>query len=116
MKLQTSAAALNQATKGNGRKKHCPEEVDEIREVSVPRICSTCKADLLSKGYRQRSVLDIDPVTVRKVLYRKVCPSCGVEVTATVKDALSGSLLSNQLMAEVVDSHYLLAESAPAGS
>lgn len=96
--------------RGNGRQKHSQAEVDEIREFSTPPICSTCKSALLSKGYRQRSVLDIDPVTVRKVLYRlqrKVCPSCGVEVTATVKDVLPKALLSNQLMAEIVDSHYL---------
>jgi transposase len=95
---------------GNGRKKHPPDEVDEIREISTPPICSICRVALLSKGYRQRSVLDIDPVTVRKVLYRiqrKVCPSCGVEVTAPIKDVLPKALLSNQLMAEIVDSHYL---------
>jgi transposase len=65
---------------------------------------------LISKGYRQRSVLDIDPVTVRKVLYRlerKACPSCGLEVSAKPKDVLAKSLLSNQLLAEIVDSHYL---------
>jgi transposase len=96
--------------KGRGRKKHSPDEIDQIREISTPPICSTCQVSLLSKGYRQRSVLDIDPVTVRKVLYRlqrKVCPSCGVEVTATPKDVLPKALLSNQLLAEIVDSHYL---------
>ena len=88
---------------GKGRKKHSQEEVDEIRGISTASICSTCQAVLLSKGYRQRSVLDIDPISVRKVLYRlqrKVCPACGVEVTAQLKDVLPKSLLSNQLMAE----------------
>ena len=96
--------------KGTGRKKHSQDEVDEIREISTEPICSTCQVTLLSKGYRQRSILDIDPITVRKVLYRlqrRVCPSCGVEVTATVKEVLPKALLSNQLMAEIVDSHYL---------
>ncbi len=95
---------------GKGRKKHCPQEVDEIREISTASICSTCHSVLLSKGYRQRSVLDIDPITLRKVLYRiqrKVCRRCGVEVTPTLTDLLPKSLLSNQLMAEIVDSHYL---------
>jgi transposase len=96
--------------KGIGRKKHLPDEIDEIREIPSTSVCSTCQVTMLSKGYRHRSVLDIDPVTVRKVLYRiqrKVCPSCGVEVTASVKDVLPKNLLSNQLLAEIVDSHYL---------
>jgi len=96
--------------KGNGRKQHPPDEVDEIRKVSTDPICPACHSALLSKGYRQRSVLDIDPVTVRKVLYRierRACPSCGIEVTAAPKEVLPKSLLSNQLMAELVDSHYL---------
>jgi hypothetical protein len=96
--------------KGIGRKKHTQDEIDEVREISAPSVCSSCQVALLSKGYRRRSVLDIDPITVRKVLYRierKACPRCGVEVAATVNDVLPRSLLSNQLMAEIVDSHYL---------
>src|SRR5215210_6983652 len=27
---------------GNGRKKHSQDEVDEIREIAAPSICSTC--------------------------------------------------------------------------
>lgn len=96
--------------KGHGRKSHPPDEVAEIREVSPDPLCPACHSALLSKGYRHRSVLDIDPVTVRKVLYRierKACPCCGMEVTPTPKEVLPKALLSNQLMAEVVDSHYL---------
>src|SRR5215210_2756369 len=96
--------------KGTGRKKHTPDEVDEVREISAPRICPSCHSALLSKGYRHRSVLDIDPVRVHKVLYRiesKACPSCGTQVSPTPKDVLPKALLSNQLMAEIVDSHYL---------
>lgn len=95
---------------GKGRKKHSPEELDEIRELHPQPFCSHCQALLISKGYRKRSVLDIDPISVRKVLYRlerKACPSCGLEVSAKPKDVLAKSLLSNQLLAEIVDSHYL---------
>jgi hypothetical protein len=95
---------------GKGRKKHPPDEIDQIRVLSTNSVCCSCQVALLSKGYRNRSVLDIDPVTVRKVLYRlerKVCPSCGMQATATLKDVLPKSLLSNQLLAEIIDSHYL---------
>ena len=96
--------------KGIGRKKHSQSEIDEVRVLSADPVCCSCQVGLLSKGYRTRSVLDIDSIRVRKVLYRierRVCPSCGVEVTATVKDVLPKAMLSNQLMAEIVDSHYL---------
>jgi len=95
---------------GNGRKKHSQEEIDEIRELHPEPFCSHCHCLLISKGYRKRSVLDIDPITVRKVLYRlhrKFCPSCGAEVTAKPSDVLAKALLSNQLLSEIVDSHYL---------
>jgi transposase len=95
---------------GKGRKKHLQGDIDEIRELHPQPRCSHCQTSLISKGYRQRSVLDIDPITLRKVLYRlerKACPSCGLEVSAKPGDVLPKSLLSNQLLAEIVDSHYL---------
>ena len=95
---------------GKGRIKHPQDDVDEIRELHPQASCSHCQSSLISKGYRQRSVLDIDPITLRKVLYRlerKACPSCGLEVCAKPGDVLPKSLLSNQLLAEIVDSHYL---------
>ncbi len=55
-------------------------------------------------------MLDIDPLTVKRVLYRlerKQCASCGVAREAKAEGVLPKSLLSNQLMAEVVDSHYV---------
>lgn len=95
---------------GKGRKKHAKAAVDEIRELQAPRFCFACRGALLSKGYRERSVLDIDPIMVRRVLYRlerKVCPSCGAQACAKATDVLPKSLLSNQLLAEIVDAHYL---------
>lgn len=95
---------------GSGRKQHPQDQIDEIRELQVEPFCSHCQTQLISKGYRQRSVLDIDPVTVRKVLYRlerKACLSCGLQVSAKPSDVLAKSMLSNQLLTEIVDSHYL---------
>src|SRR3954469_3852673 len=86
---------------GNGRKKHSQVDIDEIRDLPVDPFCSHCHSLLISKGYRQRSVFDINPIAVRKVLYRlerKACPSCGLEVSAKAKDVLAKSMLSNQLL------------------
>lgn len=95
---------------GQGRKCHPADVVDEVRLRQVEPICPDCQSALVAKGYRERSVLDIDPITVKRVLYRlerKQCPACGVARAATAEGVLPKSLLSNQLLAEIVDSHYV---------
>jgi hypothetical protein len=96
--------------KGNGRKRHKPEEADEIRTVNVEPVCPECHSVLESKDYRERSVLDIDPIKLKKIIYRlerKECPCCGSCVRAKAPEVLPKNLLSNQLLTEIVDSHYL---------
>ncbi|MCA1617568.1 MAG: IS66 family transposase [Acidobacteria bacterium] len=96
--------------KGAGRKKHAAEEADCIRTVAVEPLCPSCHCLLTAKDVRERSVLDIDPITVKRVLYRlerKECPCCGVTLQATAPGVLPKSLLSNQLLSEIVDSHYV---------
>lgn len=95
---------------GNGRKKHKEEEIDQVREVHVEPFCPQCHSELNYKDAQERSILDIDPIVVKKVLYRlerRECPCCGTTVTAKTKDALPRSLFSNSLIAEIVDSHYV---------
>jgi len=95
---------------GHGRKSHPESAVDEVRIRQVETTCSECQRALSAKGYRERSVLDIDPLTVKRVLYRlerRQCPACGVAREAKADGVLPKSLLSNQLIAEIVDSHYV---------
>jgi ssDNA-binding Zn-finger/Zn-ribbon topoisomerase 1 len=95
---------------GNGRKRHKEEEVDEIREVHVESNCPQCHIELNYKDTQERSVLDIDPIVLKKVLYRlerRECPCCGASVTAKTKDALPRASVENSLIAEIVDSHYV---------
>jgi hypothetical protein len=95
---------------GTGRKQHEEQEVDCVRTVCVEPLCPSCHSALSAKDYRERSVLDIDPITVKRVLYRlerKECASCGVVVSAKAPGVLPKTLLSNQLLAEIVDSHYV---------
>jgi len=96
--------------KGHGRKSHTAEEADCVRTEHVEGFCPACQTLLTAKDYRERSVIDIDPVKVKRVLYRlerKECPCCGVSVTAKAPGVLPKSLLSNQLLAEIVDAHYV---------
>ncbi len=96
--------------KGVGRKQHAEQEVDFVRTVSVEPFCPSCHSALVAKDVRERSVLDIDPITVKRVLYRlerKECPCCGMLLTAQAPGVLPKSLLSNQLLTEIVDAHYV---------
>lgn len=64
----------------------------------------------MSKGRRSRTVIDIDPVEVKKILYRlerKQCPGCGSTLQAKPPSVLAHSALGNQLMAELLEGHYL---------
>lgn len=95
---------------GRGRQQHLPEEVDEIRQIEVSPICPACQSPMTEKDYRQRSVLDINPVEVLKVVYRlqrRQCPHCNRVIAATAAGVLPRARFSNQLLAEIVDSHYL---------
>jgi len=95
---------------GTGRRKHAEQEVDCLRMVSLEPFCPSCHSALIAKDVRERSVLDIDPIKVKRVLYRlerKECPCCGVTLQATAPGVLPKALLSNQLLTEVVDSHYV---------
>jgi transposase len=95
---------------GNGRKKHTSAEVDCVREVLAEPICPECHCLMPEKDYRERSVLDIDPIRVLQVRYRlqrRSCPHCKRIITAQVGEVLPRALFSNQLLAEIVDSHYL---------
>src|SRR5258708_14513131 len=96
--------------KGRGRHKHREEEVDCVREVPLEAICPECHCVMKEKDFRERSVLDIDPIRVLKVLYRlqrRLCPQCKQIRTAQAAEVLPRSMFSNQLIAEIVDSHYM---------
>lgn len=96
---------------GHGRRSHPPPAAAEVRAVSVQKTkCPKCDAALWRKGSVRRSVLDLDVMRVKKLLYeleRKYCPGCKVYLQAKVSSLLPKMLLSNELLAEVVESHYL---------
>src|SRR5919108_519943 len=62
---------------GHGRKAHSAEEAEEVRVVKVePTSCPKCESALLRKGSVERSVVDLDVMRVKKLLYkleRKYC-------------------------------------------
>jgi transposase len=96
--------------KGHGRKAASDATADLIESVSLDNNCSECGGLLQDKGPRNRTVIDIFPVEPIEKLYvldRKYCPRCHKSLQAKAPGVLPKTLLSNQLIAEVVDSHYL---------
>lgn len=96
---------------GYGRKSHTEEEAEEVRAIKVDETnCCKCNAELWQKGFVSRSVLDLDAMKVRKLLYRlerKYCPGCKSYFSAKARSVLPKMLLSNELLSEVIESHYL---------
>ena len=96
---------------GHGRQAHTKEEVEEVRVVKVDATdCPTCHVALWQKGSVPRSVLDLQAMKVKKLLYeleRKYCPECKTYLQARVSALLPKMLLSNELLSEVVESHYV---------
>lgn len=81
--------------KGQGRKEQAEQEADCVRTVSLEPLGPSCHSRLTAKDVRQRSVLDSDPITVKRVLYRlerKACPCGGVTLQATAPGVLAQGL------------------------
>lgn len=95
---------------GHGRRATSAQQADRIRAVALAAPCSHCGGELLSKGSRQRTVIDIDAVEVQAILYRlerKLCLGCGRTLQAQPPGVLAKSALGNQLLVELLDGHYL---------
>jgi transposase len=96
---------------GNGRSRHQVEDADEIHQIKTDeRLCPQCQVSLWHRGYRQRSVLELEPIKVKKVIYqleRRSCPQCQSYFQAQAPSVLPHFLLSNNLCVEIAESHYL---------
>lgn len=81
--------------------------------VPVEDECPQCGEALRDKGWRERTVLEMQPVVVEPVVYRlqrKYCARCRQAVQANAPAVLPKSLFGNQLIAEVLTSHYVHGE------
>ena len=96
---------------GNGRSRHQREEADEVLRVNAAEnLCPQCQVSLWQRGYRERSVLELEPIKVKQIIYqleRKSCPQCARYFQAEAPGVLPHSLLSNNLLIEIAESHYL---------
>jgi transposase len=118
--VKANSLAENQARKGGGQKGHTGvgrrifnlAEADEVRiaEVAV-EMCQSCECRLSRLSSNERGIYELEREKVKKIYYeiaRKVCPKCRRIVSGKVGNALARVALSNQLVVEVAEQHYVL--------
>lgn len=96
--------------KGHGRTGICEQEADTVQTIHLADICPDCGGTLEPKGTKPRTVIDCQPVKMKKVLYhlqRKQCPQCKKLISARAPGVLTKCLYSNQLLAYVAVQHYI---------
>jgi len=96
--------------KGHGRTSICEEGADEVEKIRTGNTCPDCGSILEDKGTRARTVMDCQPVKMKKIVYhleRKRCPKCKKLISARPPGVLARCLYSNQLLAYVAVQHYI---------
>lgn len=110
----------NQAKKGGGQVGHrgigrqvfSSTEAEEVRiaEVSVA-ICDNCECHLQRLSANERAIYEVERERVKKIYYcieRKICPKCRKTVRGKVENVFARASLSNELVCEVAEQHYVL--------
>jgi transposase len=95
---------------GHGRKSIDAAQASRVINIGLNPFCPDCGRDLIDKGFRQRSVLEIPPPKPDPILYRLgkgYCPDCRKSFQAQAPAVLPKSLFGNQLTAHAACLHYL---------
>jgi transposase len=95
---------------GHGRRACSRAAADEIRQVELNPQCPDCGGQLGAACVRARTVIDIEPVVVKRICYeleRRSCPYCQKSFQSQAPGVLPKALLGNQLLSELAGAHYL---------
>jgi len=96
--------------KGHGRSSISQKDADKVETLHVGNVCPDCGCVLEAKGTRARTVIDCQPVEMKKIVYhleRKRCPKCRKVISARAPGVLAKCLYSNRLLAYVAVQHYI---------
>ncbi len=94
---------------GHGRQAVEDTAAERIETIAVEPACPYCGGVLEHKEYRDRPVIDSQPLRAEPILYqleRARCPRCGKTVQARAPEVLPKSLYGNQLVTQVVFPHH----------
>ena len=95
---------------GHGRASICQEDADKVEKIRIAETCPDCGGFLEDKGTKARTVIDCQPVKMKKIVYhlqRKHCPKCKKLISARAPGVFAKCLYSNQLLAYVAVQHYI---------
>jgi transposase len=95
---------------GHGRASIREEDADKVEKIPIGNICPDCGSSLEQKGTKARTVIDCQPIKMKKIVYhleRKRCPRCDKLISARPPGVLARCLYSNQLLAYVAVQHYI---------
>jgi transposase len=95
---------------GHGRTATPEAEADEVISLDTDHECPACHVALESWGHRWRTVIEVVPVQVKRIVYRlarRRCPSCKHLFSAKAPGVLPKFKLGNSLLAHVATEHYL---------
>ena len=99
-----------QGHQGHGRAAISAQEADAVIPIDTEHLCPDCQVPLVSLGRRDRTVTEVEPVRVKKVLYqlrRRRCSVCRQVFRAKAPGVLPKFKLSNSVLAHVATEHYL---------
>jgi len=94
--------------KGHGRQSISEKDADEIINLKSHSRCPRCKGKLQNKGIEQRSVIDIQPIKIKKILYKsekKYCPHCK-KIIKKKAEIWPNGMYGNQLISYLAVMHY----------
>lgn len=95
---------------GHGRRSICQKDADKVENIRIDDTCPDCGSFLEDKGTKARTVIDCQPVKMKKILYhlqRKRCPKCKKLISARPPGVFAKCLYSNQLLTYVAVQHYI---------
>ena len=95
---------------GHGRTTICQEDADKVEKIRIADTCPDCGTFLEDKGSKARTVIDCQPVKMKKIVYhlqRKRCPKCKNLISARPPGVFAKCLYSNQLLAYAAVQHYI---------
>ena len=98
---------------GHGRRFLSPDEADQVQRIKAADACPDCGARLEARDLRRRTLIDAEPLRIRKKvleLERKQCPVCGRRVEAKPPGVLPRFLFGNALLTQIAVQHYLLGQ------
>lgn len=96
--------------RGYGRTVTDEREADAVVVVDTEHVCPDCQVPLGSFDLRDRSVTEVEPVEVKKVVYKlthRRCPSCRRIFRAKAPGVLPKFKQSNSVLAYTATEHYL---------